>query len=143
VIMQGRYLDHAALPALGGQERITMVTSYRPRSPFVRDDTRLTTVRPTSHLPSLYGQILEYQLENTQARVRHVLKMIREDMRAYRVNVKAIKQFLGFEIAQLKILDKEIVEERFIKKGQVAEAVAAQRAAEVAERKQREWPGTA
>jgi hypothetical protein len=139
--MQGRYLDHAALPTLGGQERITMVTSYRPRSPFVRDDTRLTTVRPTSHLPSLYGQILEYQLENTEARVRHVLKMIREDMRADRVNVKAIKQFLGFEIAQLRILNKEVVEERFVKKGHVAEAVAAQRAAEEAERKQREWSG--
>jgi len=70
-----------------------------------------------------------------------VLKMIREDMRADRINVKAIKQFLGFEIAQLRILNKEVVEERFVKKGHVAEAVAAQRAAEEAERKQREWSG--
>jgi len=115
-----------------------MVTSYRPGSPFVRDDTRLTTVRPTSNLPDSYGQIHEYQLENTEARIRNILKMIRDDMRAGRVNVEAIKQFLDFEIAQLRILDKEIVVERFIKRVVVAEAVAVQRAAEEAERKQSE-----
>lgn len=130
--MQGRYLDHAALPTLGGKERITMVTSFRPRSPFVRDDTRLTTVRPTSHIPELYGQIAEYQLENTESRVRHVLKMVREDMRSGRVNVKAIKQFLEFEVAQLGILNREMVEEHLVKMGFVADAVAEERAREEA-----------
>jgi hypothetical protein len=37
MILQGRYIEHQALPA---------VTSFRPQSPFVRDDSMLRTVRP-------------------------------------------------------------------------------------------------
>jgi hypothetical protein len=113
-----------------------MVSSFQPRSPFVRDDSRLTTVRPSSRLAPLYGQIIEYQLENTEARVRHMLKMVREDLRAGRVNVKAVKQFLSFETQQLAQLNKEIVEEHFVKHGHVAEAAEADRVAEASAKKQ-------
>lgn len=122
--MQGRYIDHQALRAFGGQERITMVTSFRPRSPRIRDDTVLTTVRPVSNLSDLYGQTVEYQLENAEARIRTMLKEIRDSMKAGAINAKAIKTFLDFEINQLTHLNKEIVDESLVKMGELGEVCA-------------------
>jgi hypothetical protein len=119
--LQGRYIDHQALRAFGGQERITMVTSFRPRSPRARDDTVLTTVRPISNLSDLYGQTVEYQLENAESRIRHMLKNIRDSMKAGATDVKSIKSFLDFEISTLSHLNKEIVEEHMVSKGHLAE----------------------
>lgn len=70
IILQGRYIEHQALKAFGGSERITMVTSFRPKSPFVRNDTVLTTVRPVSDLSELYGGYTEAQLEILEERIR-------------------------------------------------------------------------
>src|ERR1700733_9428670 len=119
--MQGRYIEHQALAAFGGQERITMVTSFRPRSPRIRDDTVLTTVRPISNLSDLYGQTVEYQLENAEARIRNMLKNIRDSMKAGATDVEAIKSFLEFEIKTLSHLNKEIVEEDKVQKGYMRE----------------------
>lgn len=117
VVMQGRYIEHQALAAFGGRERITMVTSFRPRSPRIRDDSVLTTVRPISNLSDLYGQAVEYQLENAEARIRNMLKQVRESMKAGATNVYAIKSFLDFEIKTLSHLNEEIVEEHKVQKG--------------------------
>ncbi|ATZ45662.1 hypothetical protein BCIN_01g04060 [Botrytis cinerea B05.10] len=124
VVLQGRYIDHQALQAFGGQERVTMVTSFRPRSPRVRDDTVLTTVRPISNLSDLYGQTVEYQLENAEARIRIMLKELRDSMKAGATNAKAIKNFLDFEISQLTHLNGEIVEESLVKAGELGEICA-------------------
>lgn len=50
---QGRYIEHEALQALCMTERITMVTSFRPRSSSIKDDSVLTAV---SILGDLYHQ---------------------------------------------------------------------------------------
>jgi hypothetical protein len=121
VVMQGRYIEHQALQAFGGQERITMVTSFRPRSPRIRDDTVLTTVRPISNLSDLYGQTVEYQLENAETRIRHMLRNIRDSMKAGATDVKSIKSFLDFEIQTLSHLNEEIVEEDKVRKGHLKE----------------------
>jgi hypothetical protein len=121
VVLQGRYIDHQALRAFGGQERITMVTSFRPRSPRIRDDMVLTTVRPVSNLSDLYGQTVEYQLENAESRIRHMLKNIRDAMKAGATDVKSIKSFLDFEITTLSHLNREIVEEHMVQKGHLKE----------------------
>jgi len=122
VVLQGRYIEHQALQAFGGQERITMVTSFRPRSPRIRDDTVLTTVRPISNLSDLYGQTVEYQLENAESRIRQMLKNIRDSMKAGATDVKSIKSFLDCEIQALSHLNKEIVEESLVRKGHMSEA---------------------
>jgi len=132
VVLQGRYIEHQALRAFGSQERITMVTSFRCRSPFIKDDTVLNTVRPISNLSDLYGQVVEYQLENMEARVRRMLKRTRASMRVGKTDVKAIKEFLNFELDALTHLNKEIIEEDKVKKGALAEMIAAERAAEAA-----------
>lgn len=128
--MQGRYIEHQALAAFGGQERITMVTSFRPRSPRIRDDTVLTTVRPISNLSDLYGQTVEYQLENAEARIRNMLRNIRDSMKAGATDVEAIKSFLEFEIKTLSHLNKEIVEEDKVQKGYMREICRSDRLAE-------------
>ncbi|GKT54526.1 hypothetical protein ColTof4_13687 [Colletotrichum tofieldiae] len=46
VILQGRYVEYQALAAIGGAERITMITSFRPRDPCKKDDSVLTSIRP-------------------------------------------------------------------------------------------------
>ncbi|KAF4637115.1 hypothetical protein G7Y89_g957 [Cudoniella acicularis] len=121
VVLQGRYIDHQALRAFGGQERITMVTSFRPRSPGLRDDTVLTTVRPISNLSDLYGQTIEYQLENAEARIRQMLKNVRDSMKAGATDVSSIKSFLDFEIRTMTHLNNEIVDESLVQKGHLAE----------------------
>lgn len=117
MVLQGRYIDHQALRAFGGQERITMVTSFRPRCPRIRDDTVLTTVRPISNLSDLYGQAVEYQLENAETRIRDMLKNVRDSMKAGSTNVSSIKSFLDNEIKSLSHLNQEIVEEHMVQKG--------------------------
>ena len=101
-----------------------MVTSFRPRSPHIRDDTVLTTVRPISDLSDLYGQTVEYQLENAESRIRQMLKNIRDSMKAGTVDAKSIKSFLDFEIQALSHLNNEIIEESLVQKGHLAEVCA-------------------
>ncbi len=94
-----------------------MVTSFRPRSPSIRDDTVLKTVRPISNLSALYGQTVEYQLENAESRIRRMLRHVRDSMKAGATDVGSIKTFLDFEIETLTHLNKEIVEESLVQKG--------------------------
>ncbi|KAG9236905.1 hypothetical protein BJ875DRAFT_438978 [Amylocarpus encephaloides] len=121
VVLQGRYIDHQALRAYGGQERITMVTSFRPKSPSVRDDTVLNTVRPISNLSDLYGQTIEYQLENAESRIRQMLRNVRESMKAGATDVQSIKRFLDFEIKTMSHINDEIVDEEFVQKGHLGD----------------------
>ncbi|KAK3067548.1 hypothetical protein LTR53_015532, partial [Teratosphaeriaceae sp. CCFEE 6253] len=96
VVMQGRYITHQALRALGAQERITMVTSFRPKSPFLRDDSVLSTVRGISDLSTLYYEYGRYRLEMLEQRVQAQLQQMRDDRAAGRkTDEKGLKEFLG------------------------------------------------
>ncbi|KAL4938274.1 hypothetical protein BDV06DRAFT_231967 [Aspergillus oleicola] len=70
VVMQGRYLEHQALKALGGRERISMVTPFRPKDPLVRDEIVLVGVRCNSDLAELYPQYFDYRLDVLEERIR-------------------------------------------------------------------------
>ncbi|CEL02155.1 hypothetical protein ASPCAL03327 [Aspergillus calidoustus] len=95
VVMQGRYIEHQALKALGGRERISMVTCFRPKSPLVKDETVLVGVRGISDLSQLYTQYTEYRLEILEERIRHRLKQEREREIAKRpFDVPDVKRFL-------------------------------------------------
>lgn len=74
VVMQGRYIEHQALKAMGGRERISMVTCFRPKSPHVRDETVLTGVRGISQKSELYRQYTEYRLNLLQDRIASKVK---------------------------------------------------------------------
>ena len=118
VVMQGRYITHQALRALGAQERITMVTSFRPKSPFVRDDTVLSTVRGISDLSDLYFGFGEYRLEMLEARVTAQLKKLREDRQAgKKTDTKALKAFLAEQERFIQHTNREMVPEEEVVPG--------------------------
>ena len=116
--MQGRYIEHQALRAFGTTERITSVTSFRPKCASIKDDTVLTTVRPISNLIELYGQFSEYRLEMLEERIRGQLKVLRDALRTgKRFNIKAIKAFLQEQENFLAHMNREMVEEDLVTRG--------------------------
>ncbi|KAK2748285.1 hypothetical protein FQN57_000943 [Myotisia sp. PD_48] len=118
VVLQGRYIEHQALRAFGATERITMVTSFRPRSPILPDDTVLTTVRSVSDLSELYFQFSEYRLEILEERIRLQLKEARDAKRAgRRFNTKKLKQFLKEQELFLAHMNKEMLDEDLVQMG--------------------------
>jgi len=118
VVLQGRYIEHQALRALGTAERITMVTSFRPRCPDQRDDTVLTTVRAISNLPELYFQFSEYRLEILEERIRNQLRILRETKRSgKKMDTRKLKQFLHDQERFLAHMNKEMIED--VKMGEI------------------------
>jgi len=104
--------------ALGSSERITMVTSFRPKSAFIKDDTVLTTVRAVSDLSELYSQYSEYRMEMLEERIRAHLREIRGRKRAHRgFNTAATKGFITEQQAFLASMLKELVDDDKVIKG--------------------------
>lgn len=119
-MLQGRYIEHQALRALGTAERISMVTSFRPRCPTVRDDTVLTTVRPISNLADLYNQFSEYRLEILEERVRQQLKELREANSAgRRVATRKLKAFFTEQQEFLAHMNREMVDDEEVIRGNI------------------------
>ena len=103
---------------MGATERITMVTSFRPRHASFKDDTVLTTVRPISDLGELYLQFSEYRFEILQDRLRDMNRLMRDQKRAKRqFNTSGVKQFIREQIEFLQHMDKEIVDDNKVIKG--------------------------
>lgn len=87
-----------------------MVTSFRPKSPFLADDSVLTTVRGISDLSELYYGYSHYRLEMLEERVRFQLKSLREAHAAgKKTNTKALKAFLDEQERFIQRTNREIV----------------------------------
>ncbi|KAM0544719.1 hypothetical protein ACHAPJ_011707 [Fusarium lateritium] len=111
VILQGRYIEHQALKALGGRERITMVTSLRPKSPFVRDESVLTGVRGISNLDQLYHQYTEYRLEILEERLRARSKYERKlALAKKKYDIPNMRRFLEDQRGFIDAMLTELVE---------------------------------
>jgi hypothetical protein len=122
VVLQGRYITHQALRALGAKERITSVTSFRPRSSVIKDDTVLTTVRPISDLSELYYDFGEYRLEIMEERIRKERKEMAARRKAFRkFDTAGHKKFLEGSIAFMTHTANEIVEDDRVIPGFVEE----------------------
>jgi hypothetical protein len=122
VILQGRYITHQALRALGAKERITAVTSWRPRSPFVKDDSVLRTVRPVSDLKELYPDFAEYRLEIMEQRIRHEREKLHVRREAgMKFDTLAHKAFLQESAAFLAHTDHELIAEDDVRTGFIEE----------------------
>ena len=61
VMMQGGLINHVALKAMGTGERITMVTSFRPKDPKAYDNSNLGNVKRVSDHDKLFQQWTEYR----------------------------------------------------------------------------------
>lgn len=79
-----------------------MVTSFRPRSPLVRDESVLTGVRPISNLSELYSQYTRYRLEVIEERVWKFAQ------RPF--DIKDVKTFLTEQKEYIESMIEEIVE---------------------------------
>ncbi|KAH6984439.1 hypothetical protein BKA56DRAFT_517514 [Ilyonectria sp. MPI-CAGE-AT-0026] len=118
VVLQGRYVQHQALAALGGRERITMITSFRPRDPIIKDDSVLTSIRPISEPSELYYQWTKYRVEVLQERLKSMLNEMEENHRAGKqTDVKRVKEVLEQQEKYLAITNHEIVENRVAVRG--------------------------
>jgi hypothetical protein len=110
-MMQGRYIEHQALKAHGGRERISMVTSFRPKCPSVRDETVLTGSRPISEWSELYTQWTEYRLEVIEGRIRAKLKAERQrEITKRPFNVYAVRKFLEEQKEYLDTTIEELID---------------------------------
>ncbi|OCT49933.1 hypothetical protein CLCR_07267 [Cladophialophora carrionii] len=70
VVLQGRHVSHIAIPTGNMPERITIVTSLRPRDPLLLESSSLMNVRNKSQLPELYYQWSSYRLHLLSERFR-------------------------------------------------------------------------
>lgn len=55
-----------------------MVTSFRPKSIYTKDESVLRGVKNISHVPTLYYQYSTYRLENMEDRVRDQVRSLRK-----------------------------------------------------------------
>lgn len=104
-------MEHQALKAMGGRERISMVTSFRPKNPMIRDEIVLTGVRAISTLPELYSQYTQYRLEVLEQRIRAQEKKVRERERSGRqFDIAETRKFVDEQRAFLEAMLGELVE---------------------------------
>ncbi|KAK3191305.1 hypothetical protein K4F52_002515 [Lecanicillium sp. MT-2017a] len=111
VVMQGRYIYHQALKALGGRERISMITSFRPKSMHVKDESVLTGVRGISNLDELYSDYTQYRLELLEDRFKEMARQQRRRVGEGKpFNTRAVKKFLREQQEYLETTIHELVE---------------------------------
>jgi hypothetical protein len=113
VVMQGRYLEHQALKALGGRERISMVTPFRPRDVNIHDEVILVGTRGISDLDEMYPDYFGYRMEVLEERVRGIIKAERErersgrgfDVEKMRGWVKEQREFLDSMLREMIVVE--------------------------------------
>ncbi|OAQ78101.1 hypothetical protein VFPFJ_10133 [Purpureocillium lilacinum] len=111
VVMQGRYIHHQALKAFGGRERIAMVTAFRPKSPFTRDESILTGCRVISNLDELYPQYIEYRLSNLEERFRRALQQEkRRQVERKKFDIASMRAFLAEQLEYIQTSLDEVYE---------------------------------
>lgn len=116
--MQGRYITHQAMRALGAQERITSVTSFRPKSALLKDDTELRTVRGVSDLNELYYDFAEYRLKLLEEQIQQERERIQAARKAgEHFGSAQHKQFLGKVSAFSQQSSHELVDQNEVQKG--------------------------
>ena len=104
-------IEHQALKALGGRERISMAATFRPRSPMMKDETVPASVRGITDLELLYTQYTGYRLELLEERIRIMLKKEQRRQVAKRpFNLPEARTFLTEQKKFLESLLQELVE---------------------------------
>ncbi|KIV76950.1 hypothetical protein PV11_08795 [Exophiala sideris] len=110
VILQGRYIEHQALKAWGGRERVSMVTSFRPKSPFCKDETSLAGLRGITDLSLLYHQYAEYRFQVLETRFRTSRQNLLKAFNQHRgFNLQETRSFLEEQKRYVEDLLQELV----------------------------------
>jgi hypothetical protein len=102
VMMQGGLINHVALKALGDGERITMVTSFRPKDPHMPDNSNLGNVRKVSEQGALYSQWSVYRAEVLAKRAQ----LFAEKLKKTTMSGEEVEQVMGkWALEQIKYLE--------------------------------------
>ncbi|KAJ9608213.1 hypothetical protein H2200_007201 [Cladophialophora chaetospira] len=91
VMMQGGCIEHIALRAIGTGERVTMVTSFRPRDPSLKDMSNLGNVKKSSRWDQLFTQWSTYRLDVLEKRS----KLLRERIANAQLSGAKIAKLMG------------------------------------------------
>lgn len=82
VVLQGGCTEHAAFRTIGAHERVTMVTSFRPKDLALRDNSTLRNIGPeTSDMDEVHYQFAQYRLRLVRERVDDFLERLLERKR--------------------------------------------------------------
>ncbi|GAA6023443.1 hypothetical protein JCM10207_004414 [Rhodosporidiobolus poonsookiae] len=124
VVMQGRYLEHAALKAYNVPERMAMVTSFRPRDPMLEDSSVLSTIRFISKKNRLNYQWTTYRFKLLEERFAAVHAELEAKKAAHGpeddmdgrggaevVNVGEMSKWIDQQIAYLQLTKDEFSHE--------------------------------
>lgn len=77
VVLQGGFTKHAAFRTIGANERVTMVTSFRPKSLALRDNSTLRNITSaTSDMNEVHYQFSHYRLKLMRDRVDEFLNWL-------------------------------------------------------------------
>ena len=103
VVMQGRYIEHQALKALGGREPNSMVCSLRPKSALMG----------ISYVPELYYLYASYRLQALEERMKEQQRKIRMKHDSRRdFDVDGARMFLMEQKEYIEAMLAELVEVR-------------------------------
>ncbi|KAH8807705.1 hypothetical protein F5884DRAFT_731631 [Xylogone sp. PMI_703] len=91
VMMQGGSITHAALRCVSRGERITMVTSFRPKNPLLRDTSTLATVKGISNNDTLFMQWTTYRMDVVSKRAT----AMKEDLETKGYRADEIKKLMA------------------------------------------------
>lgn len=109
VMMQGGCVNHIALKASGGTgERITMVTSFRARSPLEKDVSNLTNVKRSSKLDELFQQWSAYRLQVLSERALIMRNDIMEGKRSAEEISRSMDHWYTVQLEYLKTTVNEM-----------------------------------
>jgi hypothetical protein len=109
VMMQGGLINHVALKAMGAGERITAVTSFRPKNPAAFDLSNLGNVKKVSDHDQLFRQWTSYRLE-VMAKRSEAFKESLVGLNAEQIH-KATKEWADDQIEYLKTTVREMTDE--------------------------------
>ncbi|RFN46611.1 hypothetical protein FIE12Z_9143 [Fusarium flagelliforme] len=105
--IMGRYIKHAALKAIG-KERISFITAFRPKSPFVRDELVLTGSRPISNQSELLYDYCTYRADILESRFcEHARQLRMKQASGIKFDPEAVRVFIQ---EQRDMLDATLLE---------------------------------
>ncbi|KAL4935228.1 hypothetical protein BDV06DRAFT_234527 [Aspergillus oleicola] len=102
MLLQRRYITHTAAPVTNMPERVTIVTSFRPKDPMLLDETTRANIRNKSHLSELYYQWMTYRLDVLAGCARIAADAVRKRYEENTVNVAEIQEWAGDQMAYIQ-----------------------------------------
>lgn len=110
VMMQGGLINHVALKSHGSGERITLVTSFRPKDPLAHDMSNLGNVKKVSDHTQLYKQWTSYRTEVAAKRAQAFARKVKDGNMSPEELLKATDAFTKDQIDYMKTTVMEMTE---------------------------------